>query len=343
MNLTSALHDRNSPISRFVRFVGTMADGARRGEPFAQLPRQVLGLEAMPSKPVVEPVLGANAGTVGTAFDYRMRYHLANADSSTFLARHAIPTLSGRDPGGMVGCQLDWFFANLDELVTRLSPAGRRLDDADEALLCRYCIVLAYFEAVYRSGPGGWRPTLPPPAAQRAAPESEGLLTLAPEPAVKDMTNLSRSAETTFAPFIGLAASGRVTCRLNPRFAGSVDIPADADFVLGDLLFDLKTTKTLDAKAVREAVLQLIAYVLLDYDDEYHIRQIGLYAARHEWVICWPLWEFVLPPASVLRLHSAGIEPDAAQVDSRLAKLRALMKLVVTDHEIDYGTDFSDD
>ena len=51
---------------------------------------------------------------------------------------------------------------------------------------------------------------------------------------------------------------------------------ADADLIVGDLLLDLKATATATKRRRREDFLQLIGYVLLDYDDRYGIR-VGIY------------------------------------------------------------------
>jgi hypothetical protein len=333
VSLTSELADSASKIGEFVRFVGAMADSAQRGSPFEPLQRQVLGLDVMPRQVGVTPVPGANGGTVGTAFDYRLRYHLAPCLSEAFVARHGYNFMSMLDMTGVTRTQLDWFFENLDELTGLTPTAGQHLGDADEALLCRYCVVLAYLEAVYRTG-GSWQPELPPAASERSSPASETLLALAPAAVVQDVVNLSRSAESAFAPLISAVTSG-VSCQLNPTFAGSHDIHgADADFLLGDTLFELKTTKTLNPRAVRDAVLQLIGYLLLDYDDHHHIRRLGLYAARQEWVITWPAWEFLLPPAEVLQRLASQTEPAEDEVMARIAKLRFLMSQVVSGHKI---------
>jgi hypothetical protein len=69
-----------------------------------------------------------------------------------------------------------------------------------------------------------------------------------------------------------------VTC--GPVFTGSADIGgADADFILGGLLLDCKATITPRNLGAAE-INQLAGYLLLDYDDEFGIRQVGLYLSR---------------------------------------------------------------
>jgi hypothetical protein len=76
---------------------------------------------------------------------------------------------------------------------------------------------------------------------------------------------------------------------LNPIFAGSGEIGgADADLISDGCLIDVKTT--VDPKFTRTRLLyQLLGYVLLDYDDAYAIRSVGVYLSRQGLLIRWQL------------------------------------------------------
>jgi hypothetical protein len=70
----------------------------------------------------------------------------------------------------------------------------------------------------------------------------------------------------------------RALVACGPTFAGSTDIGgADADFVIDGLLLDCKATTTRLGSA---EIGQLAGYLLLDYDDQYRITQVGLYLSR---------------------------------------------------------------
>lgn len=99
--------------------------------------------------------------------------------------------------------------------------------------------------------------------------------------------------------------------------------------------------KTLNAAAVRSPLLQLLGYSLLDYDDEFEIRRVGVYFARHVWVTAWPLWELIFPPADVIQQSISGTKPTDKQVAVRLEKLRGLMQRVVDGEPINYEASFS--
>lgn len=82
-----------------------------------------------------------------------------------------------------------------------------------------------------------------------------------------------------------------ITC--GPAFAGSTDIGgADADFIVDGLLLDCKATTTPTRLGSTE-IGQLAGYLLLDYDDQYRITQVGLYLSRQGTAIAWQVPEFL--------------------------------------------------
>lgn len=339
MSLTSELAKPSSPITQYLKVVGAIVADTTRGTPWAEPCKRLLGLDALPSAAVVPAVPGADAGMVGTAFDYRLRFHLAPCRSKELVAWKGAAQLTRLEPA--TENAVSRFFSHLDTLTLRLSPAGQVLNDDDEALLSTYCVVLAQFESVFRTQ-GRWVPDLPLESTVDAAPESESLLQLAPEAVVEEVVNLSRSASDAMSPLIPYVASGSLPYYPNPVFAGSSAIGgADADFIIATTIFELKTTKTLDAAAVRNALLQLLGYSLLDYGDEFEIRRVGVYFARHAWVTAWPLWKLIFPPADALQHSLSGTEPTDKEIAARLQKLRGLMERVVDGEAINYEESFS--
>ena len=304
MSLTTELAKPSSPITQYVKLVGALVADASQGTLWADPCRRLLGLDALPSATVVPVVPGADAGMVGTAFDYRLRFHLAPCRSKEFVAWKGASLLTRLEPSA--DNAVSRFFSHLDTLTSRLSPAGQVLNDKDEALLSTYCVVLAQFESIFRTR-GGWVPHLPSESTVDAGPEAESLLQLAPVAVVDEVVNLSRSASDAMSPLISYVANGSLPYYSNPVFAGSSAVGGvDADFIVAGTIFELKTTKTLNATAVCNALLQMLGYSLLDYDDEFEIRRIGVYFARHAWVSAWPLWELIFPPADVVQHSLSG-------------------------------------
>ena len=334
MSLTTELAQPSSPITQYLRFVGSLVADTGRGTPWAEPCKQLLGLDALPGSTVVPRVSGADAAMVGTAFDYRLRFHFAPCRVKDFVAWQGAALLQSLDPSTEPA--LARFFSNLDTLASKLSPAGRQLKADEERLMSAYCVVLAQIESVYRTR-GAWFPHLPPAGTGKTRPNDEPLLQLAPEAAVEEVVNLSRSASDAMSPLIPYVANGSLPYHPNPVFAGSSAIGgADADFIVATTIFELKTTKTLDAAAVRNALLQLLGYSLLDYEDEFEIRRVGVYFARHGWVKAWPLWELLFPPADVIQRSRAGTEPTYKEITVRLERLRGLMQRVVEGEAINY-------
>ncbi|MDA8400047.1 MAG: hypothetical protein M0008_08380 [Actinomycetota bacterium] len=334
MSLTTELAKPSSPVAQYLRFVGRLVADTGRDTPWAEPFHRLLGFDSLPGSTTVPLVPGADAAMVGTAFDYRLRFHFAPCRVKDFVAWQGAALLRRLDPSG--DAPVARFFSNLDMLASQLSPAGQQLHAAEERLLSTYCVVLAQLESVYRTR-GGWVPNLPPAATRKVRPEAEPLLRLASEAAVEDVVNLSRSASEAMSPLIPYVANGSLPYHPNPVFAGSSAIGgADADFIIATTIFELKTTKTLDTAAVQNALLQLLGYSLLDYDDEYEIRRVGIYFARHGWVRAWPLWELIFPLAEVIQWSHAGTEPTEKEITARLDKLRGMMQRVVGGEVISY-------
>jgi hypothetical protein len=306
MSLTSELDNRNSPIREYVRFVGAVLAGAERGGPLVNACNQILGFKALEVETAIPPGEDANPRSVGTAFDYRLRYHLGECPTQALVAWHGAAVHLANPYERAEAAR---FFGHLELLTSRISPAGRELSDEDELLLDSYCVVLQQFEAMYRTA-GQWHPVFPLPTSGDMTPETEPLLQLAPEADVQDVMRLSRSVPRVFGPLIEPVLRGALPYDANPKFAGSMAIGgADADFIIGGTIFELKTLKALNAPALRNALLQLIGYALLDYDDTYRIRNVGLYLSRQEWVAAWPVWQFVFPLSEVVQRLAAGTEP----------------------------------
>ncbi|MFE4594387.1 hypothetical protein [Streptomyces laurentii] len=105
-----------------------------------------------------------------------------------------------------------------------------------------------------------------------------------------DIDQQMRLADSPFAAFRTLPHANRVC---GPVFAGSGDIGgADADYILGGLLLDCRATKD-PRRLGREEIYQLAGYLLLDYDDQFGINQVGLYLSRQGGLITWQTADFL--------------------------------------------------
>ena len=174
------------------------------------------------------------------------------------------------------------------ELLARVDDcirgSGRPLAEDD---LTRLCFVAGFYEDVYRTGEVRRHSML---ATATPATTLTEMVKAVPGYVVRDIRQQMRLAETAFREFRALPRQA-VTC--GPVFTGSADIGgADADFILGGLLLDCKST-TLPGKLGRNEINQLAGYLLLDYRDEFGITRVGLYLSRQGATITWDVGEFL--------------------------------------------------
>lgn len=299
MSLTSRLDNLNDPARHWIdaRFpnISALVTGARREIKVA---------------PTVLLVEGRPPTAIGMAIDYRLRYAfgvspveelvafagapdviwnvLAELDENlpalwTVVEKSGLGIQRTVDPfeEGLPDNAVTAFFAAVRDRIPVLSPVGRRLDDAAEDELARYCLVLALFEEVYRTGALAESSLL-----YRIGGETPlaALLAALPEDWVADLVALASLALTAFAERLDRPAV------LNPVFAASEVIGgADADLIADGALVEVKATVNprIDGAWIR----QLVGYTLLDTGDEFGISAIALYLARQGRLFEWPINE----------------------------------------------------
>ncbi|MGH7111617.1 MAG: hypothetical protein ACREFK_14460 [Stellaceae bacterium] len=280
----------------------------KRGSPLAKELSSFLGFDARP--PCHLPTLASkyNQGTIGTAVDYRLRYYFDAYSSPDTVAANGVYMA-----GSKAGKIASRFFDYHDNLVARLNPVARQLGDDDETALNTGCVVLAWFEQIYRTGR-----IFPPLDVLLEKENVEDLLTAVPPEVVQDIGQLSAAfasdAKHLFKP----------NPILNPTFSGSLDIGgADADIIVDKILIEFKCTSKIDVSKLRAAALQLLGYVLLDYDGKYTISDLMVYLPRQRASWRVPLWHLVLPPAEVILATARGnTEGSETLLGKRLRKLR---------------------
>ena len=118
---------------------------------------------------------------------------------------------------------------------------------------------------------------------------------------------------------------------LNPTFQGSLDVGgADADIIVDKTIIDFKCTAKIDATTLRSAALQLLGYILLDYEGKYGISNIMVYLPRQRDSWHMPLWQLMLPPADViLALSSQNVDRVETMAEERLRERRKEFRKIV--------------
>lgn len=273
MSLTSQLAAADSPVRRF--FVDSFPNTSqlvRDGAPALRGDLRSAPLAA---------ALDVNPGRAGAAVDYLLRFALAPQpcpDSS--------PARLG---AGMLGRRLSVSaMAAVEEalrFVDEVGPADRSVSDDQWEDLTRISLLLATYEAVYRSGrppasfadleslPGDWK---------------EWATLVCVDVEVEDVAMLGWAAAEDHSNLRGRP----LTC--NPTFAQSRALGgADADLITDDgLLIELKSTST-TRTCSNTGLWQLCGYALADSDDRFGIAAIGLFALRWRTQVVWPLVELL--------------------------------------------------
>lgn len=179
-------------------------------------------------------------------------------------------------------CTADFFDWLADE--TKEIGAHRREPSLDEEwALAEYCLVLGVFESQWRTNWRRW----PPPMFGTALPSSvEELVDSIPDAWVLDAAAMGVRFQARHAGWRG------ATAELNPGFSGSGDVGgADADLIVDGCLWEIKCTAR--TKGQSDWLHQLLAYVLLDYEDEYGIEQAGFLLPRQDKALQWPVGELI--------------------------------------------------
>lgn len=273
MALTHQLDRRGTPVREFFETNFPAA---------AFKPLSKAWYEQVRAAPLVcEPPPGVNPGTIGTAFDYRVRLCWAPLDWKKTVAAGGMMQLIGRGYPEL-GLLLSEVGAELDRLAPGRVGAGLARDL--EERICRCCYVLALYEQFFRTHAAAVSsPLLELPDDATA----DDALALVPQAAVDDLAVMTallceRLAELVTAPAV-----------LNPTFDGSNAIGgADADIIVESMLLELKTTRQGKFERV-EHVCQLLGYALLDYSNVHAIDRIGVYLARRGVLVSWTIDELM--------------------------------------------------
>ena len=235
--------------------------------------------------PLAVPARSAAPGTVATAADWLLRFLLHPApDLDLVLAGVQACRRAGLDLREAVG-----------EITGRLgigvplaaAPVQRFTgpipgNDADPVLLARACWSFALLTEAYRAGQRALRPTGPLGQLRGRPAAGDNLLALAPDDALAELAGLRAVVDAELLPRLA-ERPGRWA--LGPVFAGSQLIAADADLVAAGLLVQLRVTVNRGLGA--EEVFRLAAYLLLDFSDEYQIRELGLFDGRSGYLAAW--------------------------------------------------------
>jgi hypothetical protein len=220
---------------------------------------------------ILAPPLTANYSTVGTAFDYLLRFYLQQlnpkAKTSEWVAEN--PVLGDEIQIGRKNFSLEKFIAKAKKHHAEFLETGKITEELIESVLS-----LAQIEGLYRSG----------------RYEDEMLLNklgvIDPQD-VKDLRHLIKVVQPKFF-------RAKKLCILNPTFGRASELVcgADCDLIIDDTLIEIKTIKNLELD--RSHYNQLLGYYILSTIGKiagtpsgYSIKKLGIYFSRfgHLWLI----------------------------------------------------------
>lgn len=309
MSLTSHIKDESSPVRRWLT------------ERFPDVPVAARELRATfdgRGTNTLSPSDGKVVTTVGVAVDYRVRLYFAEPVVDHLIAAAGASIVVGKllDPGAPAIPDRDLLYSpaatelapvrvlrDFGAYVARHPTVAARLEPPVELRLARYCFVLGLYEEVFRTG-RIW-PTSP---LARLGPHATGkdVLALVPDIRIREVAAIGQQCFEPLAPYFGQPFA------LNPTFAGSRSVGgADADLVLNHCLVEVKTT--INPRLDPLWLLQLLGYVILDWDDAHEMDAIGVLLARQAVLPRWPLDD-------VMRL--AGARRGVSALDAFRADFR---------------------
>lgn len=232
------------------------------------------------------------AGLVGTAVDYRMRWLWPCGP-----ARELIGVAYGaRMELGDDRAQL--LAAEVDAVAGPLAGTHSWDDPTSDQMLARLSLVTARLEAAFRSQ----MPMDPVTSGIRAELSLEEMMAAQRADLVDDVTAIVAASREHLEP---LAVRSAI---LNPVFAHSGLVGgADADVIVDGCLIDFKTT--IRPSLASNELRQLVTYALLDDIEEHKITDVALLFARRPQWLRWSLDEL---------LESAGATSSRGELSASL-------------------------
>lgn len=303
MSLTRELDRADSPVNQFF---STYLDAERTTMFLKRVRKQQ---RSWPLRAEPTPDASRQAVVIGTAFDYLVRsvtWGLTLEDTTAAMAvirETGFQWVDVSDGGILLDTRTGehydlrdlaklestdprfgrrrWLLERWKEILERWPTAsGSHADPQPIALM----VLVAWIEGIFRTGQ--WATALV--EGWQKGRNLEDLIADVSPAVIEDLSNLLERYRTSQLP-VWVERS----VQANPSFRGSRDVGgADADWIVDQTLWDMKTTKN-PAPSLASDVKQILGYALLDYDDRYHIERVGLYYPRFSETLAWSVTELL--------------------------------------------------
>jgi len=306
MSLTTHLNDKQSPFRKLVEesapALATAAGQSRAGKEFAKQ----LGFYDLVKAPLVVPLpeevhdKRRHSPTVGTAFDIRTRMMLGQFDprySASILGVRLFTFMYARlmKDGERIAEMLADSFREAENLMIQGTE-----EDKDRA-----SIIFTWCEALYRAGLRALFSSLG--ERLHASKTVDDLIASIPPAMLADVSNLRAANQGQVEQWRTMIRKG-VEYTENPHFTGASLVGgADGDWFIDNTLFDCKVVDTIRAPWVRKVLMQLLGYLILDLDNDYQAKHIGIWLPRQAMVKTWAIEEILGGEASTI-LEKARVD-----------------------------------
>ena len=309
MSLTTHLNDKQSPFRKLVEdcapALATAAGQSKAGKAFA---RQ-LGFYDLAKAPLVVPLpeevhdKRRHSPTVGTAFDIRTRMMLGQFEPNYSASALGVRAFSFRYARLMKdGERITEMLADSFREAENLMIQGIE-EDKDRA-----SIIFTWCEALYRAGLRALFSSLG--ERLHASKTVDDLFASIPPAMLADVSNLRAANQAQVAQWRTMIRKG-VEYTENPHFTGASLVGgADGDWFIDDTLFDFKVKDTITAPWVRKTLMQLLGYLILDLDNDYQAKCIGIWLPRQATVKTWTIEEILGSDASTI-LAKARVDVES--------------------------------
>jgi hypothetical protein len=290
MSLTRHLRSRESPIRQFIYESAPQLAAAgtrgRRGQEVASSFGfdKLIGLRAQLAIPEEVKDRQKHAVVAGAALDYRLRMDLPEFDFAETVAQRGLDILAANIGVVHRGKHIH---AVLEEALG-FAYLTWKDQGSDPLSLDRASVPLAWCESIARIGP---YEALSGELGRRIkrAKNAVDLLLGIDEDLLLDIAQMRMPIRTLLDEWKRNIQDGAEYVP-NPSFLGSAIVGgADADWVIGDLLVELKTREEITSPWLRDTLFQLLGYTLLDLDDSLGVRRVGILLPRQPFFAVWTL------------------------------------------------------
>lgn len=283
MSLSTLLRDSSSPVRAFLEGISPVVASLVGPTKNARTTANSLGLVDIAKNSVLVPApeSGDNA-TTGTAMDIRTRIAMDAFDPRTSASAQGMSWIRKQADLVENGTHRTVILEECFDLATGLLHDAQGKEELDIA-----AVLFAYSEQVFRGGIQALQGKLGRSCDQ--ALNAQDFIANIDSTMLADLRSLMNTGASQINLWQTQISNG-ARFEPNPDFSGSALVGgADGDWLIGDTLFDCKVYGQLSPHKLRDFLLQLLGYVMLDVDDALAIRHVGLWLPRQQLTPSWSL------------------------------------------------------